>query len=115
MDKDAKIPGKSTLHRQLLRTRTAADALPPPETKRWTPRRKAGVVEAVLGGVISVEEVCRRYDLSVDEFHSWQNTMEMHGVRGLRTTRLQSYRDSRRPSASAGSELLSSSDVNRSP
>jgi len=57
------------------------------------------VVEAVLGGVISVEEVCRRYDLSVDEFHSWQNTMEMHGVPGLRTTRLQSYRDSRRPSA----------------
>jgi transposase-like protein len=115
MDKDTKIPGKSTLHRRLLRTRTAADALPPPEAKRWTPRRKAGVVEAVLGGVISVEEVCRRYDLSVDEFHSRQNTMGMHGVPGLRTTRLQIYRDSRRRSASAGTELLSSFDVNRSP
>jgi len=111
MDKDAKIPGKSPQDRRLLRTRTAADALPPPDTKRWTPRRKASIVEAVLGGVISREEVCRRYDVSVDEFLSWQNTMEMHGEPGLRTTRLQIYRDSRRRSASAGTEPLSNSDV----
>ena len=96
MDKDAKIPGKSTQDRRLLRTRAAADALPPPDTRRWTPRRKAGVIAAVLSGVITIEEACRRYELSVDEFDWWQNTMNMHGVPGSRTTRLQIYRHSRR-------------------
>jgi transposase-like protein len=70
------------------------ESLPPPDTKRWTPRRKAAVVEAVLSGVTTIEEVCRRYDLTVEEFLSWHNTMERHGAPGLRTTRLQTYRHS---------------------
>jgi transposase-like protein len=44
--------------------------LPRPDTKRWTPRRKASVVKSVLSGVITIEEVCRRYGLSADEFLS---------------------------------------------
>jgi transposase-like protein len=95
MDKDAKIPGKPILDVGLPRNKTAVDELPPPSTGRWTVRRKAAVVEAVLSGVISVEEVCRRYDLSVEEFLSWHNTMKMHGIRGLHTTMLQRYRHSR--------------------
>ena len=79
----------------LPRSKTAVDELPPADTKRWTARRKAAVVAAVLGGVITIEEVCRRYDLTVEEFLSWQNAMERHGLPGLRTTRLQSYRHSR--------------------
>ena len=63
--------------------------LPPPDTERWTPRRKASVVKAVLSDVMSLEEVCRRYALSVEEFQSWHNAMERHGVRGLYTTKLQ--------------------------
>jgi transposase-like protein len=94
MDKDGKIPGKSTPHRRLPRSKPAVDELPPPDTRRWTARRKAAVVEAVLSGAISLEEVCRRYDLSLDEFLSWHNTMKMHGIRGLRTTMLQRYRHS---------------------
>ena len=79
----------------LPRSKTAVDELPPADTKRWTPRRKAAVVAAVLGGVFTMEEVCRRYDLTVEEFLSWRNTMESHGLPGLRTTRLQAYRHSR--------------------
>ena len=79
----------------LPRSKTAVDQLPPPDIKRWTARRKAAVVDAVLGGVITMEEVCRRYDLSVDEFLSWHNAMARHGLPGLRTTRLQNYRYSR--------------------
>ena len=79
----------------LPRSKTAVYELPPADTKRWTARRKAAVVAAVLGGVITIEEVCRRYDLTVEEFLSWQNAMERHGLPGLRTTRLQSYRHSR--------------------
>ncbi len=66
--------------------------LPPPETKRWVIRRKAEVVAGVRNGLISLEDACNRYKLSVDEFLSWQRLIEEHGVRGLRTTRLQQYR-----------------------
>lgn len=66
--------------------------LPPPDTKRWVIRRKAEVVAAVRGGLISLEEACQRYTLSVEEFLSWQRAIESFGLSGLRTTRLQRYR-----------------------
>ncbi len=68
--------------------------LPPSNTKRWVIRRKALVVAAVRGGLISLEEACRRYALSVEEFLSWQQAIDRHGLPGLRTTRIQLYRDS---------------------
>jgi hypothetical protein len=67
--------------------------LPAPDTKRWVPRRKAAIVGAVRNGDIGLEEVCRRYELSVDEFLAWQRAIETHGVPGLRVIRLQIYRD----------------------
>ena len=68
------------------------DDLPPPETERWVIRRKAEVVAAVRGGLISLEEACKRYTLTVDEFLSWQASIDRHGLPGLRTTRIQHYR-----------------------
>jgi len=70
------------------------DDLPPPDTKRWVARRKAEVVAGVRAGLISLEEACRRYSLSVEEFLQWQRMIDSHGMRGLRTTRLQHYRRS---------------------
>jgi hypothetical protein len=67
--------------------------LPSPDTKRWVVRRKAIVVQAVRTGVISLQEACRRYNLSVEEFLAWQRAIDRHGVPGLRVTRLQIYRD----------------------
>ena len=69
------------------------DDLPPPDTKRWVVRRKAEVVAAVRAGLISLEDACRRYTLSVEEFASWQTLVDRYGVRGLRATRIQEYRD----------------------
>lgn len=66
--------------------------LPPPGIKRWVIRRKAEVVAAVRAGILSLEEACQRYSLSVEEFLSWQRSIDRHGLRGLRTTRLQDYR-----------------------
>ncbi len=66
--------------------------LPPANTRRWVTRRKAEVVAAVRGGLISLEEACERYRLSVEEFLSWQRTLSSHGVKGLRTTRIQDIR-----------------------
>jgi hypothetical protein len=79
---------------------TLAD-LPPPETKRWVIRRKAEVVAAVRGGLLTIEEACQRYSLSSEEFTSWQRLIDRHGVRGLRTTRLQEYR-ANQPGGSTG-------------
>jgi hypothetical protein len=55
-------------------------------------RRKAEVVAAVRGGLLSLEEACTRYTLTVDEFLSWQMSIDQHGLAGLRTTRIQQYR-----------------------
>ncbi|WP_425598567.1 DUF1153 domain-containing protein [Azospirillum brasilense] len=71
--------------------------LPPPDTKRWVMRRKAEVVAGVRSGLISLEEACRRYTLSVEEFLSWQRLIDSHGMRGLRATRLQDYRGNQPP------------------
>ena len=66
--------------------------MPPPETKRWVIRRKAIVVSAVRSGILSLEEACERYKLSLEEFLSWQRLIDSHGLAGLRVTRLQDYR-----------------------
>ena len=70
---------------------TIAD-LPMPGTKRWVVRRKAEVVAAVRGGLLSLEEACDRYALAVDEFLSWQHSIDQHGLAGLRSTCTQQYR-----------------------
>ena len=70
---------------------TTAD-LPSRDTKRWVIRRKAQVVAAVRGGLLSVDDACSRYMLTTDEFLSWQSSIDQHGLAGLRTTRVQKYR-----------------------
>jgi Protein of unknown function (DUF1153) len=75
---------------------TIAD-LPLPGTKRWVIRRKAQVVAAVRGGLLSLDEACSRYRLTADEFLSWQSSIEEHGLAGLRATRVQQYRQNDGP------------------
>ena len=67
--------------------------LPPPNTTRWVVRRKAEVVAAVAGGLLSVDEACNRYSLSLEEFTSWQRAIHRSGMPGLRVTRIKHYRD----------------------
>lgn len=62
---------------------TIAD-LPPRNTERWISRRKANVVAAVQGGLISLDDACSRYRLSVEEYLSWERAMSQRGVPGLR-------------------------------
>ena len=70
---------------------TLAD-LPPPSTQRWVIRRKAEVVAAVRGGLLSLDEACERYGLTNEEFLAWQQSIDRYGMPGLRTTRIQQYR-----------------------
>jgi hypothetical protein len=71
---------------------TLAD-LPPPGTRRWVIRRKAEVVAAVRGGLLSLDDACQRYTLTVEEFLAWQRAIERFGMPGLRATRVQQYRN----------------------
>lgn len=71
--------------------------LPSPDTKRWVVRRKAIVVQAVRNGSLTLQEACKRYNLSEEEFVAWERAIDRHGVPGLRVTRLQIYRDTDEP------------------
>lgn len=66
--------------------------LPPSNTQRWVIRRKAAVVAAVQGGLITLEQACAYYRLSVEEYVSWQRAVQKFGMPGLRVTRAQEYR-----------------------
>jgi hypothetical protein len=66
--------------------------LPSPSITRWVAKRKAMVVAAVKNGLLSLQEACRQYNLSVEEFLSWERSMERYGLSGLKVTRLQIYR-----------------------
>lgn len=66
--------------------------LPVPTVGRWTPRRKAEVVAAVRGGLLTFDEACARYSLAMEELIEWQRASDRSGMAGLRATRVQHYR-----------------------
>jgi Protein of unknown function (DUF1153) len=68
------------------------DLLPSPDTRRWVARRKAEVVNAVRQGLLSLEAACARYQISEEEFISWERLIDRHGLTGLRVTHLKRYR-----------------------
>lgn len=68
------------------------DTLPPADTVRWVPRRKAQVICAIRSGLISREEACERYAISSAELFAWEHLLDEHGLRALRVTRTQQYR-----------------------
>ncbi|MCL5775381.1 DUF1153 domain-containing protein [Limibaculum sp. FT325] len=66
--------------------------LPAPDNGRWVPRRKARVVAVVEGGLISQDEAFHLYDISEEEFSSWQRAFGRLGLKGLCVTRLRQTR-----------------------
>jgi Protein of unknown function (DUF1153) len=56
----------------------------PPRNTRWVARRKAEIVLAVGGGILSMTEACTRYALSSDEFIAWERSYLKRGLAGLR-------------------------------
>jgi len=77
--------------------RLTRDDLPPKDTVRWVIRRKAEVVAGVRAGLITLDEACAMYSLSIDEFLLWQRQLDRHGLEGLKVTRIAEYRDADRP------------------
>lgn len=67
-------------------------SLPPADTQRWIPSRKAVVVAAVRNGSLTLDEVRWRYRLSAEEFAQWERSIDHYGIAGLRVTRTKTYR-----------------------
>ena len=86
-----KVEGPRTVTLPDGRRMTRAD-LPDCKTRRWVASRKAAVVRAVEGGLISEDEACRMYQLSDEELQEWQSAVEQHGESALKATSLQRYR-----------------------
>jgi hypothetical protein len=61
--------------------------------QRWTPRRKRAVLMEITSGLLSEAQAIRDYALSAEELNEWRRAFLEHGKAGLRTTRLQYYRD----------------------
>jgi hypothetical protein len=66
--------------------------LPALNTRRWTIRRKAALLQALRSGALTLEQARDRYALPVEEIRAWERDLERHGLYGLRATRLQIYR-----------------------
>lgn len=58
----------------------SAATLPRSANIKWVKRRKAEVVIAVDRGIISLQEACRRYAMSEEEFFSWKLEHERGGI-----------------------------------
>jgi hypothetical protein len=74
---------------------TLAD-LPAANTTRWVPRRKAQIVSAIKGGLLSFEEASVRYTLTSEELAEWTRWEGLFGMKGLRTGKLQYYKTAAR-------------------
>lgn len=77
----------------MLMRKQGESELPPTRTRRWTFRRKAALLQALRSGIITFEQACDQYALSIEELRAWERDFERHGLYGLRATRVQLYRD----------------------
>jgi hypothetical protein len=69
--------------------------LPPSRPARWNVNKKAQIVAAVDCGLLSVEDACSRYALTLDEFLAWKRDLLHGGLRGLYVKRVQDRRPRR--------------------
>jgi hypothetical protein len=79
--------------KRIYHAESAVATLPPPNIKRWTPRRKAAVVIAVQSGQITLHEAYRRYQLSEEEFLDWECRFDADTLLGLRATGFRNRRN----------------------
>ena len=70
---------------------TLAD-LPPRTHRRWLLSHKEIVVTAVCQGLLSFEEACERYSLTLDEYLSWQRTFDSQRAPRLHASLIEKTR-----------------------
>jgi hypothetical protein len=65
--------------------------LPDPKG-RWTAKRKAVVIAAVRGGLLTLSDATARYKFSASELARLGELLNGHSQEGLRTTYVKQYR-----------------------
>ncbi len=63
--------------------------LPESADIRWVRRRKARVVAAVRGGLLSLHDALQRYSLSLEEFIEWEREVGREVAERRRTGRMR--------------------------
>jgi hypothetical protein len=61
--------------------------LPPARGAHWTAYRKADLIAAISGGLLTLDEAKARYALTDEELSEWRNGVAKLGLVGLRTRR----------------------------
>ena len=67
----------------------------PPASGRWRASHKRTVLQLVLSGIVTREEVISRYGMSVDELEEWQRHFALNPSRGLHAAYVASPRHRR--------------------
>jgi hypothetical protein len=60
---------------------------------RWTPRRKASLLDAISSGALSAAVACARWQISQAELGEWLGRYARYGVGGLKATWRRDRRD----------------------
>jgi len=68
--------------------------LPSGNDGRWIARRKAELIAAIDGGLLTIDEACARYALTIEELANWKRHFERAGVAGLKATRSKGRKSS---------------------
>ena len=90
------MKSQETSAEALANSRRMSVNLPASNAMRWSAHQKAAVVDAVSNGLLALEDACERYALTIEEFRSWQETFNSHGVAGLRAKTAQERRNEAR-------------------
>jgi hypothetical protein len=104
---NAHVVPPSSLHDRRIAPRECFPQLeqtidPLPRVTRWTSRRKAAVVAAVHSGEITLEAACGRYELSIEEFRTWESKVAPRSaLSAVAKDLLTSINPSERPRSSA--------------
>jgi len=59
------------------------NSLPAVPVRRWVALRKAEIVAAVHGGLLSTEQACAMYGIDPEELETWRTAIGSLGVKGL--------------------------------
>jgi hypothetical protein len=73
-----------TIGRHLRGLSVDLESLPVDGNIRWVARRKAQVVLAISIGLLTFNEACRRYDISIEELNEWRRNFGHAGLNGLK-------------------------------
>lgn len=69
------------------------DTLPTANTARWTARRKAEVIAAIHGGLVTRAWALNTYKhLTDNELRYWETTYRKFGLDGLKVTKVHEHR-----------------------